>query len=127
MGPGYEGSQQIISLAGFGKYLRRDRLTRKTICMTNGHGNSKYHYCSQQGDQVCETRVPPPQSENCQKFLDSEQSKKELGPDSDVAIMSNGTTSMCYVDRGSNYGWCSVYEDAAHMKSFRYYKGTVWM
>ena len=90
--------------------------------MTNGHGKSKYHYCSQQGDQVCETRVPPPQSENCQKFLDSDQSK-ELSPDSDVAIMSNGTTSMCYVDRGSNYGWCSVYEDAAHMKSFRYLKG----
>ena len=120
IGPGYGTESRLqANLAGFGKYQRTDRKSKKSVCQTDGYGASKYHYCAKigHGSEVCILDTPPPQPKVCQKFFNAH--KDHSGKD--IAIMGYGTETLCHQKPESSTprGWCHVDENASIINRLR--------
>ena len=119
IGPSY-GTDMTAHLAGFGNYHRTDKMKR-TICMTNGHGESKYHYCAGQGDNLCNKQDPPPQAKICQDFQNAPLIHN-VTKYNDVAVVTNEGQFFCYPQpQNLKYvgGWCIVKQSALEINQLR--------
>jgi len=126
IGPAY-GSQEQANLAGFGNYFRKDN-EKKSVCMTDGNGKSKYHYCNKAGKGACNTKTNPPQSEICEEFF-ADPLSKTVPDGQEVAVIDCKMRShFCFKKSSSeaDLGWCSVKDDATIVQTLRTFKKSSW-
>jgi len=120
IGKSFPGTGRI-ELAGFGMYFRLDEV-HKSVCMTDAHGASKFHYCSP--NSRCEMNRPPPQEKQCKHFFAQPDTPDEVPRGYDEVILTEqGREDIyCYPEYSrsdTSEGWCKVEDDASQMQKLK--------
>ena len=117
-------------LAGYGQFYRRDMSGDEVqICLTDQYGRNKYHPCaaSGNGDKVCHTKQPPPQTAACQAFFNQTAIRyPEEYEEIQLVDKAGATISFCFDTTSpvpTSKGWC---ETDANYYNFKEVKEAGW-